>query len=170
MENLYLQSSPLNPLSHKMQRFLLNDSFVVNFVLLNAGSFENETRRREFGKMVEELERIPQFGMGPDGTNLWFRDYKTAVENMWTDEKKVWTPKEVLRNFYLFKMDPKWIKTKYANFGDCVGFRHCYIKCSILSRQNAEGDQVIDSFSWQITYNGMRDFTDVHWMLQQRSV
>lgn len=80
MENLYLRDSPLTPISQKMQHFVLDESFVVNFVLSDfhaAGTFESAERRRLFEEMVERLERIPRFGMGDSrGTNLWLRDYE----------------------------------------------------------------------------------------------
>lgn len=76
MENLYLKESPLTPISQKMQRFVLNESFVVNFVLTDMGSFESAKRRELFNSMIIELESIAHFGMGEKGTNLWIRDFE----------------------------------------------------------------------------------------------
>lgn len=76
MENLYLKESPLTPISQKMQHFVLNESFVVNFVLSDMGSFENPKRRELFNSMIIELESIPRFSMGEKGTNLWIRDFE----------------------------------------------------------------------------------------------
>ena len=76
MENLYLKESPLTEISQKMQKFVLNEAFVVNFALTNMGSFENTRRRKQFNSMIMDLEKIPKFGMGDQGTGLWTRDYE----------------------------------------------------------------------------------------------
>lgn len=82
MENLYLRDSPLTPISHKMQNFVLNESFVVNFVLKQMGSFENIKKRELFYKMIKELENIPLYGFGDSsGTVLWIQEYEAVFCN-----------------------------------------------------------------------------------------
>lgn len=76
MENLYLRDSPLTPISHKIQNFILNESYVVNFVLKDMDSFENIERRETFAQLIKELEKIKKYGMGKKATNLWIRDYE----------------------------------------------------------------------------------------------
>lgn len=78
MENLYLRDSPLTPISRKIQNFILNESYVVNFVLADMKSFDNFKRRETFLKMIRELEEIKNFGFGEKATNLWIRDYEAV--------------------------------------------------------------------------------------------
>ena len=76
MENLYLKESPLTPISQKMQTFMLNESFVVNFALTGMGSFEDPLKREQFAAMLRELEGIPKYSMGENGSSVWVRDYE----------------------------------------------------------------------------------------------
>jgi len=82
MENLYLRGSPLNPISSKMQNFILNDSFVVNFVAKDVdwpSTFAQRPVRSQFNAMITELEQIFPFGFGTSrGTMLWTRDYEAV--------------------------------------------------------------------------------------------
>ncbi len=76
MENLYLLDSPLNNISRKMQDFVLREAFVVNFALISMPQFELPAVREQFAAMIDELENIPRFGRGRDGTTLWMREYE----------------------------------------------------------------------------------------------
>ncbi|KAI1712423.1 patched family domain-containing protein [Ditylenchus destructor] len=146
MENLYLKDSPLTPISQKMQTFVLGESFVVNFVLNNMGSFENVTKRDRFEKMIRELESIPVFSAGNSAsTNLWTRDYEIAAS--WAaEEDNLWEPAELLRNYRAFKLGEKYIRTKL----------------------NDKHEEVIDSFTWHISYHNMHNFIDVEELLEVR--
>ncbi|VDK28974.1 unnamed protein product [Gongylonema pulchrum] len=75
MENLYMKDSPLNAISRQMQRFVLSEAFVVNFALHPMPNFADAFIRDKFDQLIEELETIPRYGMGPDGTVLWTRDF-----------------------------------------------------------------------------------------------
>ncbi|KAH7720807.1 Patched family protein [Aphelenchoides avenae] len=146
MENLYLKESPLTPISQKMQHFVLNESFVVNFVLSDMGSFENPKRRELFNSMIIELESIPRFSMGEKGTNLWIRDFELAA-NFWApDDETIWKPTSLLNNYREFNLDEKFIHTT----------------------RNERGEEVIDSFSWFITYHNMHSFLEVERLLERR--
>lgn len=80
MENLYLRESPLTPISHKMQNFVLSESFVVNFVLKKMNSFENIEKRHLFNTMIQELEKILHYGMDDSsGTKLWIQEYNAVL-------------------------------------------------------------------------------------------
>ncbi|VDM54572.1 unnamed protein product [Angiostrongylus costaricensis] len=78
MENLYLEGSPLMDISRRMQDFVLRESFVVNFAVQPMPDFSNENIRKKFEEMVEKLERIPNFGAGPNSTILWTREYSNV--------------------------------------------------------------------------------------------
>lgn len=82
MENLYLRGSPLNPISSKMQKFILNESFVVNFMAKDVdwpATFAQRPVRSQFNAMINELEQILPFGFGSSrGTMLWTRDYEAV--------------------------------------------------------------------------------------------
>lgn len=75
MENLYLENSSMNVISRQLQRFTLNEAFVVNFALYPMPNFADVFIRNKFDRLIEELETIPKFGMGSDGTVLWTRDF-----------------------------------------------------------------------------------------------
>lgn len=112
MENLYLKESPLTPISHKMQNFVLNESFIVNFAVNDIRSFEDENRRQQFSEMLMELENIPKYSMGDNGTSIWLRDYEIAMSFWGADDESVWEPVEMLRNYRAFNLDEKFIVTK----------------------------------------------------------
>lgn len=75
MENLYLKDSPLNSISRKMQKFVLNESFVVNFALYPMPNFGDPFIRETFNKMITDLETIPKYSRGELGTNVWVREF-----------------------------------------------------------------------------------------------
>lgn len=70
-----MKDSPLNAISRQMQRFVLNEAFVVNFALYPMPNFADVFIRDKFDRLIEDLETIPNFGMGPDGTVLWTREF-----------------------------------------------------------------------------------------------
>ncbi|EJW72155.1 hypothetical protein WUBG_16939, partial [Wuchereria bancrofti] len=75
MENLYMENSSMNAISRQLQRFTLSEAFVVNFALYPMPNFADVFIRNKFDRLIEELETIPKFGMGSDGTVLWIRDF-----------------------------------------------------------------------------------------------
>uniref|UniRef100_A0A914P1Z2 SSD domain-containing protein n=1 Tax=Panagrolaimus davidi TaxID=227884 RepID=A0A914P1Z2_9BILA len=148
MENLYLKESPLTPISHKMQKFMLNESFVVNFAVSDFGTFEDEMKREQFAAMLRELENIPKYSMGENGSSIWIRDYEVAI-SFWgadEDDESIWEPIEMLKNYRSFNLPGKFIHTKIL----------------------PSGDEVIDSFFFFITYHGMKNFLDVEELLNHR--
>uniref|UniRef100_A0A7E4VLW0 SSD domain-containing protein n=1 Tax=Panagrellus redivivus TaxID=6233 RepID=A0A7E4VLW0_PANRE len=146
MENLYLRESPLTPISRKMQQFMLNESFVVNFVVDDMGSFEDEVKREQFANMLTELESIPKYSMGSNGSTVWLRDYENSVGFWGEDDDTVWEPVEMLRNYRSFNLGENFITTKKLE----------------------TGDEVIDSFYFVVTYHNMKNFLDVEEMLLKR--
>uniref|UniRef100_A0A914YMG2 SSD domain-containing protein n=1 Tax=Panagrolaimus superbus TaxID=310955 RepID=A0A914YMG2_9BILA len=114
MENLYLKESPLTPISQKMQKFMLNESFVVNFVVKDFGSFEEEMKREQFAAMLRELENIPKYSMGENGSSVWIREYETAGSFWGADDESIWEPIEMLQNYRSFNLPGKFIHTKRA--------------------------------------------------------
>ncbi|CAD5213392.1 unnamed protein product [Bursaphelenchus xylophilus] len=146
MENLYLKESPLTPISRKMQEFVLSESFVVNFVVDPMPPFQKQEERDLFHQMIDELENIPKFGMGKKGSTVWTRDYEQTAEFWPMEEEDIWAPTVMLKNYRMFNMDPK----------------------SIHTSKNRQGEEVIDSFSFHITYYNMSNFNDVEELLEKR--
>lgn len=146
MENLYLRDSPLTPISRKMQDFALGESFVVNFVMQPIGSFQDEKRRQLFHQMVFELENIPKYGMGNQGSNLWTRDYEANAQYWAQEDEDIWSPIAMYNNYQIFNLDDR----------------------NILTKKTTNGSSVIDAFTWRITYHNMSDFNDVEDLLNQR--
>ncbi|KAE9549531.1 hypothetical protein FO519_007249 [Halicephalobus sp. NKZ332] len=146
MENLYLKESPLTPISRKMQNFVLNESFVVNFAVTDFVSFEDPVKRQQFSAMLMELENIPKYSMGDNGTSIWLRDYELAISFWGSEDESVWEPAEMLRNYRAFNLDEKFIHTKKL----------------------PDGEEVIDSFYFFITYRHMEGFLDVEKLLTRR--
>uniref|UniRef100_A0A915PS92 Serine/threonine-protein phosphatase n=1 Tax=Setaria digitata TaxID=48799 RepID=A0A915PS92_9BILA len=145
MENLYLESSVMNGISRQLQRFNLNEAFVVNFALYPMPNFADVFIRNKFDHLVEELETIPKFGMGSDGTVLWTRDFADAVA-FWGDESNFWRQDKLLSAFREYEMDEKFITTE----------------------KTADGTEVISGFFWSITYHNMNNFLDVRKLMQLR--
>lgn len=79
MENLYLKDSPLNSVSKIMQKFILNEAYVVNFALYPMPNFADAFIREKFDQLIKELEMIPKYGIGPEGTNLWIREFSDVI-------------------------------------------------------------------------------------------
>ena len=130
MENLYLRGSPLTPISHKMQNFMLNEAFVVNFILDPMGSFQDERRRERFHQMIDDLESIPNYNMGRAGTNLWTREYEETAQ-MWADEEEggdIWEPATLALNYRSFAMDAK----------------------NVIMRRTRNNTRYIESFTWHM--------------------
>ncbi|CAD5209684.1 unnamed protein product [Bursaphelenchus okinawaensis] len=146
MENLYLKASPLTPISRRMQRFVLKESFVVNFVVDPMPEFKSQEERDLFHQMIDELENIPKYGMGKKGSNVWTRDYEQTAEYFpMEEEEDIWEPTVVLKNYKLFSLDTKNIHTLFKN-----------------------GEQVIDAFTFHITYHNMENFNEVEELLTKR--
>ncbi|KAJ1371361.1 hypothetical protein KIN20_033303 [Parelaphostrongylus tenuis] len=145
MENLYLEESPLTDISRRMQDFVLRESFVVNFAVQPMPDFTNETVRMEFEEMVEKLERIPNFGAGPNSTVLWTRDYSSDIA-FWDGDEDFWTPDVLLKNYYDYGLEEKFITIK----------------------KNKNGEDVIDGFYFVIVYRNMSSFLDVQHLMEQR--
>ena len=91
---------------------MLKKSFVVNFAVTEFGSFEDPIKRQQFSAMMMELENIPKYSMGDNGTSLWLRDYELAVSFWGSEDESVWEPAEMLRNYRAFNLDEKFILTK----------------------------------------------------------
>lgn len=91
-----------------MQHFVLDEAFVVNFALLTMPHFERSQVRERFNEMIDELERLPEFGIGPTGTNLWTRDFANAI-GFWGDEDEFWKEENLLKNIRDFGIDTKYI-------------------------------------------------------------
>ncbi|TMS34279.1 hypothetical protein L596_001905 [Steinernema carpocapsae] len=113
MENLYLKRSPLTEISRKMQKFVLEESFVVNFALESMPSFEDPAVRERFAMMIHDLENIPLFGMGEKGTTLWTKEYELAI-SFWGEDDGLWQPEELLKNYKEYGLDRKFITTTYV--------------------------------------------------------
>lgn len=112
MENLYLKESPLTPITRKMQNFMLTEAFVVNFVVDPIPKIEVPEVRDMFHQMINELESIPNYGMGSKGSNLWTKDYEHASEFLPTEEEDIWAPVNMLKNYYLLSMNMNNIHTR----------------------------------------------------------
>uniref|UniRef100_A0A0R3S0D2 SSD domain-containing protein n=1 Tax=Elaeophora elaphi TaxID=1147741 RepID=A0A0R3S0D2_9BILA len=145
MENLYLENSNMNAISRQLQRFTLNEAFVVNFVLYPMPNFADIFIRDKFDQLIEELETIPKFGMGSDGTVLWTRDFAEAVA-FWDDESNFWRQDKLLSAFREYELEEKFITTE----------------------KRADGVEVISGFFWSITYRNMSNFLDVQKLMLQR--
>uniref|UniRef100_A0A0N4ZB75 SSD domain-containing protein n=1 Tax=Parastrongyloides trichosuri TaxID=131310 RepID=A0A0N4ZB75_PARTI len=145
MENLYLRESPLTKIASTMQKFVLQESFVVNFGIENTPDFFIPEIKAVFDDMIRKLESIPKYSMGKKGTLLWTREYELLSEFVEEDED-FWSPKAIMKNFEDFRLDKKYIKTK------------------VTSR----GDEYISSFWWQISYHNMKNFMEVEELLEMR--
>lgn len=67
--------------------------------------------------------------------------------NFWApDDESIWKPADLLRNYREFNLDEKFVHTT----------------------RNGLGEEVIDSFSWFITYHNMHSFLDVERLLERR--
>ncbi|VDK83959.1 unnamed protein product, partial [Litomosoides sigmodontis] len=110
MGNLYLENSCMNAISRQLQRFTLSETFVVNFALYPMPNFADVLIRNEFNRLIEELETIPNFGMGSAGTVLWTRDFADAVE-FWDGESNLWLQDKLLSTFREYEMEEKFIIT-----------------------------------------------------------
>jgi hypothetical protein len=91
-----------------MQNFVLNDAFIVNFALLSMPDFTQVQVRNRFNDMINELERLPSFGIGPTGTNLWTREFSNAI-GFWGDDDEFWKPENLWKNYRDFGMDNKYV-------------------------------------------------------------
>ncbi|CAG9534964.1 unnamed protein product [Cercopithifilaria johnstoni] len=145
MGNLYLENSNMNAISRQLQRFTLSEAFIVNFALYPMPDFTDIFIRNKFDRLIEELETIPKFGMGSDGTVLWTRDFADAVA-FWDEESNFWQEDKLLSTFRKYEMEEKFITTE--------------------KREN--GVEVISGFFWLITYRNMNNFLDVQKLMQQR--
>uniref|UniRef100_A0A1I8EVP4 SSD domain-containing protein n=1 Tax=Wuchereria bancrofti TaxID=6293 RepID=A0A1I8EVP4_WUCBA len=145
MENLYMENSSMNAISRQLQRFTLSEAFVVNFALYPMPNFADVFIRNKFDRLIEELETIPKFGMGSDGTVLWIRDFADAVA-FWDDESNFWRQDKLLSTFREYEIEEKFITTE----------------------KRADGVEVISGFFWSITYHNMNNFLDVQELMQQR--
>ncbi|KAK0394895.1 hypothetical protein QR680_000996 [Steinernema hermaphroditum] len=145
MENLYLKRSPLTEISRKMQKFVLEESFVVNFALDSMPSFEDPAVRERFAMMIHDLENIPIYGMGDKGTTLWTKEYELAI-SFWGEDDSLWKPDELLKNYKEYGLDRKFLTT----------------------RMDEQQNEVIDGFFWWITYHNMQSFLDVQKMMDKR--
>ncbi|KAK6104359.1 Patched family protein [Brugia pahangi] len=145
MGNLYMENSSMNAISRQLQRFTLSEAFVVNFALYPMPNFADVFIRNKFDRLIEELETIPKFGMGPDGTVLWTRDFADAVA-FWDDESNFWRQDKLLSTFREYEIEEKFITTE----------------------KRADGVEVISGFFWSITYRNMNNFLDVQELMQQR--
>ncbi|VDM41759.1 unnamed protein product [Toxocara canis] len=145
MENLYLKDSPLNSISRKMQQFVLNEAFVVNFAIYPMPNFADSFIREKFNRLVEELETIPNFSVGPSGTNLWTREFADAVA-FWGEESEFWKQDELLSYFREYGMEDKYVTTV----------------------RRADGKEVMTGFFWSITYHNMSNFLDVKILMEKR--
>ncbi|KHN84295.1 Patched domain-containing protein 3 [Toxocara canis] len=145
MENLYLKDSPLNSISRKMQQFVLKEAFVVNFAIYPMPNFADSFIREKFNRLVEELETIPNFSVGPSGTNLWTREFADAVA-FWGEESEFWKQDELLSYFREYGMEDKYVTTV----------------------RRADGKEVMTGFFWSITYHNMSNFLDVKILMEKR--
>uniref|UniRef100_A0A1I8ACH0 SSD domain-containing protein n=1 Tax=Steinernema glaseri TaxID=37863 RepID=A0A1I8ACH0_9BILA len=145
MENLYLKRSPLTQISRKMQKFVLEESFVVNFALDSMPSFEDPAVRERFSLMIHDLENIPIYGMGDKGTTLWTKEYELAI-SFWGEDDTLWKPDELFKNYKEYGLDRKFITT----------------------RKDDQQNEIIDGFFWWITYHNMHSFLDVQKMMDKR--
>lgn len=145
LENLYLKNSPMNAISRKMQRFILREAYIVYFGLFPMPNFADVFVRDKFDRLIEELETIPSFGMGPDGTVLWTKDFADAVA-FWGEENDFWKQDKLLGAFREYEMDERFITTEILG----------------------DGIEVISGFFWLITYHNLNDFLDVQKLMQLR--
>uniref|UniRef100_A0A8R1TJB3 SSD domain-containing protein n=1 Tax=Onchocerca volvulus TaxID=6282 RepID=A0A8R1TJB3_ONCVO len=145
MENLYLENSSMNAISRQLQRFNLNEAFVVNFGLYPLPNFADVFIRKKFDRLVEELETIPEFGMGSNGTVLWTRDFADIIA-LWDDESNFWQQDNLLSIFREYEIEEKFITTE----------------------MRADGLEVISGFFWSITYHNLNNFLDVQKLMEQR--
>ncbi|KAL3994794.1 Patched family protein [Acanthocheilonema viteae] len=145
MENLYLKNSSMSAISRQLQRFTLNEAFVVNFALYPMPNFADVFIRNKFDRLIEELEMIPKFSMGSNGTLLWTKDFADTVA-FWDDESNFWRPDKLLSTFREYEMEEKFI----------------------ITEKRADGVEVISGFFWSITYCNMSNFLDVQKLMQQR--
>ncbi|VDD92064.1 unnamed protein product [Enterobius vermicularis] len=145
MENLYLKDSPLNSISRKMQKFVLNESFVVNFALYPMPNFGDPFIRETFNKMITDLETIPKYSRGELGTNVWVREFTDAV-TFWGEEGDFWKQDELLKHFREYGLDEN----------------------SITTSLKADGTEIISGFTWTIAYHNMQNFLEVQDLVELR--
>uniref|UniRef100_A0A158R6A4 SSD domain-containing protein n=1 Tax=Syphacia muris TaxID=451379 RepID=A0A158R6A4_9BILA len=145
MENLYLKDSPLNPVSRKMQKFVLNESFVVNFVIYPVPNFQDTLVRDMFNDMVHELETIPKYTRGEIATNLWIREF-ADIAAFWGEDDDIWEPKKMLSYFREYGLDEN----------------------SIITKKDADGDEIIAGFTWSTAYYNMQNFLEVQDLVEKR--
>uniref|UniRef100_A0A183H9F2 SSD domain-containing protein n=1 Tax=Onchocerca flexuosa TaxID=387005 RepID=A0A183H9F2_9BILA len=115
MENLYLENSNMNAISRQLQRFNLKEAFVVNFGLYPLPNFADVFIRNKFDRLVEELETIPEFGMGSNGTVLWTRDFADIIA-LSDDESNFWQEDNLLSIFREYEIDEKFITTELVYY------------------------------------------------------
>uniref|UniRef100_A0A1I7VKP0 SSD domain-containing protein n=1 Tax=Loa loa TaxID=7209 RepID=A0A1I7VKP0_LOALO len=111
MENLYMENSSMNAISRKLQHFTLNEAFVVNFALHPMPNFADVFIRNKFDHLIKELETIPKFSVGSDGTVLWTRDFADAVALL-DDESNFWKQDKLLSTFREYEIEEKFITTE----------------------------------------------------------
>uniref|UniRef100_A0A0K0FWX6 SSD domain-containing protein n=1 Tax=Strongyloides venezuelensis TaxID=75913 RepID=A0A0K0FWX6_STRVS len=145
MENLYLKESPLTHIARTLQKFVLEESFVVNFGIDKTPDFYIPEIKSLFDEMLHNLETLPKYSMGSIGTLVWTRDYDLLAQMM-EEEEDLWSPTTVMKNYNDFKLDKKFIKTKF----------------------NEKGEEYIYNFWWQITYHKMKNFMEVEELLKLR--
>ncbi|RCN25682.1 hypothetical protein ANCCAN_28603 [Ancylostoma caninum] len=145
MGNLYLEGSPLTEISRRMQNFVLREAFVVNFAVKPMPDFQNVTIREKFEEMVSHLERIPQYGAGPESTVLWTREYNNAIA-FWGEEEDFWSAETLLKSYREYGLEDKFIITKTLK----------------------DGSEVMDGFYFIIAYHNMSTFMEVRDLNEQR--
>lgn len=98
----------MNVISQQLQRFNLDEAFVVNFALYPMPNFTDDLIREKFDQLINELETIPEFSMGTDGTVLWIRDFADVGSFALFFC-------QIQKNFFLF-LDFYYKKHKIVNF------------------------------------------------------